>query len=108
VDAKEHLRVVSTGSFKNADFKSTRSMLHAMLFLFALLALTARAGWSTIEGKALQCSSDEYKGQLGTPDTGAACFNVSKAHGAINYVLWRGGDSKGCYIWYVIQPCSII
>ena len=43
---------------------------------------------------ALQCSSSEYKGELGVMHTAELCLAAAKANGAVNYALWRGDTDQ--------------
>ena len=63
-------------------------------------AVGAGAGtWATLPGKALTCSSAEFKGSLGTKASAADCLAALQARTDADYGVWRGdpGSNKGCY-----------
>jgi hypothetical protein len=77
------------------------------LCLASLLLLAATAfgeTWSTIDNKALTCTSDEFQGTLGQMDKAELCLAGAKGQGSrVNYALWRGDSNKGCYVCLITK-----
>ena len=81
-------------------------MSRSLLLLWCAVCVlpSIEASWTEIDGKALSCTADEYQGTLGTMDKGEDCLHGAQGQGSrVNYALWRGGDSKGCYICLITK-----
>ena len=76
------------------------AVVSCTLLCITLHTAQSQGAWSSVPDKALTCTENEFKGDLGVKDSSHQCLLAVTDPGVTeaNYGVWRGDSGKGCYI----------